>query len=166
MAFWLSLCIQMLVCVFLFLCHQHFLNINTSADGFLIALLNLCIPCFWIITANIINNGFSVCSQFKSHSVEWRGCVRVSASLSFPPSCRRVLVSPSPSESGPALWTEDLLSLTVNYGSHNINVSVMYSICKWGRGGPQHFITRSTWRVYARVCAEMQISAEISGCRT
>lgn len=106
MASRLSLCIHTLV---FFICHQHLLNINTSVDGFLIARLNVCIPCFYIIIAIIIINGFSVCSQFTAGCLEWRGylsTVRLSDS-SFPLACLRFLYRRS--EAGaPGLRTVNL----------------------------------------------------------
>lgn len=62
---------------------------------------------------------------------EWRRRFCISAAL-FPhklPSCLNSLCCLFLHQRG--LWTENLLNLTVNSVRHNINLSVMYSICKW-----------------------------------
>lgn len=93
---------------------------------------------------------------------EWRRRFCISATL-FPPtlpSCLNSLCCLILHQRG--LWSENLLNLTVNSARHNINLSVMYSICKWRMGTAAQTLHYSEY--VRRVCSvELKYQPEI--CR-
>lgn len=130
----------------LFLCHQHLFNINTSADGFLTARLNVCFSCLQIIVAVIIVDGFSVCCQCSSCSLTGGG-----EEHRFP-SCVPV-------------WILSAVSQFIGPPCQLLANSDVFYMWTGEGGGPQqrHFNAQIMFHEVCAACVEPKYQPEMSG---